>query len=537
VDFEGPHHVEPVSAWILKAVGNRKSAEWMADHLTKHTDDDYSPRTVRRALKGLSGQKQGVPKKYHFEQRFLKPIEEHPDNAVNYALTDDGRAVVREVDVPLNLSMVSSDLGGFDQVGQSDIRPHKCWWREEVQRMDGEACGDLSWGDRRVVLAEKDINYETVEKELPHREQSEVGELVHYKSVRLILFENSVLVRYSLPSSDRDVFEVLDEWWSTRNEAVDWLESVFPVKVRSSPLDVSMPLSTQEWGDVRNSFAEWIEENPEFQDDSPNSLFEVKNDEGERVFHVDTSPSDGLGNDMAEGEFPHSQFGAGHITNMKQAVKWLACLGVKPQDFTAAQWTRDNRDELRKVVELDAEELESRVDDVEDSVDGLESDVDSLESQVTRLEGEVEGVSEGLQQNREWLNEVEERVDDSVERVDATRQEFHEFRDSVDDKVEDVEEELESVESWFSEEVRDTQDLIQKRVGDVEEDVESLDDRFTDFLEMQKVQNRRLIEELTRIRRVQERTVVDKVRDTARDLADAGKTVVESVRKRMSSWV
>lgn len=47
-----------------------------------------------------------------------------------------------------------------------------------------------------------------------------------------------------------------------------------------------MPLSTQEWGDVRNEFAEWIEENPEFQDDSPNSLFEVKNKEGERVFHV-----------------------------------------------------------------------------------------------------------------------------------------------------------------------------------------------------------------------------------------------------------
>jgi predicted nucleic acid-binding Zn-ribbon protein len=298
-----------------------------------------------------------------------------------------------------------------------------------------------------------------------------------------------------------------------------------------------MPLSTQEWGDVRNSFAEWIEENPEFQDDSPNSLFEVKNDRGERVFHVDTSPDDGLGNDVAEGEFPHSQFGAGHITNMKQAVKWLACLGVKPQDFTAAQWTRENRDELRKVVELDAEDLEDRVEDVEDSVDGLQGDVESLESQVTRLEGEVEGVSEGLQQNREWLNEVEKRVDDSVERVDATRQEFHEFRDSVDDKVEDVEEELESVESWFSEEVRDTQDLIQERVGDVEEDVESLDDRFTDFLEMQKVQNQRLIEELTRIRRVQERTWWDKVRDTARDLADAGKTVVESMRERMSSWV
>lgn len=502
----------------------------MADHLTEYTDDNFSPRTVRRAMKGLSGQKQNVPKKYHTAPRLLKPIKEHPDNAVNYALTGEGRAVVRSFDVPLNLSMVSdsgvSGLGFEVSSGRGGVRPHKCWSRELVRRMDGEARGSLGWGGRRAVLAEKDIHWEEVSKELPHREQSEVGELVHHGSVRLILFEKSVLVRYSLPESDNGIFEVLDEWWETRREAIDWLESTFPVKVRSAPLDVSMPLSTQEWGDVRNEFAEWIAENPEFQDDSPNSLFEVKNDEGERVFHVDTSPTDDLGNDVAEGEFSHSQFGAGHITNMKQAVKWLATLGVKPQDFTAAQWTRDNRDSLQKVVELDVDELEDRVDGLECSVDGLQGDVESVESQVTRLDGKVGAVSSGLQQNRRQLSEVEDRVDDSVKRVDATRREFHGFRSDVVDEMESVEKEIDSVENWFSEEVRDTQDLVQERVGDVESEVQELEETVDQGNRRQDQLLEAILREQRKIRRMQERTMLDKTRD-----------VVGSIKEKVSSWL
>ena len=517
----------------------------MAEHLTEHLDDDFSPRTVRRSLKGLCGRKDKVPKKYHTEQRFLKKIPEHPDNAVNYSLTDDGRAVVRDSDVPLNLSVVSdsSSLGGGFEVSGSGggVRPHKCWSRELVQRRDGSARGDLSWGDRRAVLAEKDIGFETVEKELPNREQSEVGELVHYGRVRLILFENSVLVRFTLPESDDGIFEVLDDWWEARREALDWLESVFPVSVRSTPLDVSLPLSTQEWGDVRNEFAEWIASNPEFQDDSPNSLFEVKNDRGERVFHVDTSPSDELGNDLAEGEFPHSQFGAGHITNMKQAGKWLATLVVKPQDFSAAQWTRRNHDELEKLVEFDAEELEEKVEKFEDSVDGLQTDVDSLESQVTRLEGKVDGVSQGLQQNREKISDVEKRVDDTVKRVDATREEFHGFRDDLREDVENVEKEVRSVEKWFSDEVSDTQEL-QKRVGGVEDEVEDLQEdvqmvngSVADLALTLEERGRRIDSRLEKILEEQQKTLVDRVRDELGALAEARKSAGASIRSKFGT--
>jgi len=524
----------------------------MAEHLTEYTDNEFSATTVRRRLKGLSGEKKNVPKKYHTENRYLKKIPHHPDNSINYAVTDDGRATVRETDIPLNLNMLSSSesLGrGFQVSGSGGgVRPHKCWSRELVRRRSGSAADGLDWGDRRAVLAEKDIGWEVVEKELPHREQSEVGELVHHGSVRLILFESSVLIRYSLPESDDGIFEVLDEWWETRREAVDWLESVFPVKVRSAPLDVSMPLSTQEWGDVRNEFAEWIESNPEFQDDSPNSLFEVKNDRGERVFHVDTSPEDSLGNDVAEGEFPHSQFGAGHITNMKQAVKWMATLGVKPQDFTAAQWTRRNHEELEKVVELDVDELEERVGDLEDSVDGLEEDVDSLESQVTRLDGKMDGVSEGLQQNREWIDDVEERVDDTVERVDATRKEFQGLRQDVDREIEsvrsDVGDRVESVQEAVEEELEGVQSSVEEMRDEVVSEVEDLEERNVKQLqaisglasvmvqgqEKSERQHEELVEEVRELQRVQERGLVDKARDAAKDLKSAGKSVIGSAK-------
>lgn len=146
----------------------------MAEHLTEYTDAEFSARTVRRRLKGLSGQKRGIPKKNHCVQRFLKKIPDHPDNAVNYAVTDVGRAVVRKSDIPLNLSMVSaSDLlgRGFGKSEDTgDVRPHKCWSRELVRRDGlGSAEGGLSWSDRRAVLAEKDIGWEEhVEENLGH---------------------------------------------------------------------------------------------------------------------------------------------------------------------------------------------------------------------------------------------------------------------------------------------------------------------------------------------------------------------------------
>lgn len=59
---------------------------------------------------------------------------------------------------------------------------------------------------------------------------------------------------------------------------------------------------------------------------------------------------------------------------------------MKPQDFTAARWTRGNHEELRKVAELDVEELREGVDDFGETFDGQKDDVDSLESQMSRLE-------------------------------------------------------------------------------------------------------------------------------------------------------
>jgi chromosome segregation ATPase len=243
----------------------------------------------------------------------------------------------------------------------------------------------------------------------------------------------------------------------------------------------------------------------------------------------------------------------------------MATLGVQPQDFSAAIWTRRNKGELEKLVEFDSEELEARVDELESAVvsvareagqkremlrskvgdvdrsvsdleasvdgveirvDGVEDSVESLESQVTRLDGMLDGVSTGLQENRKWISDVEDRVDDAVGRVDATRREASDFKSDVEDEFESVQKEIRSVENWMGDELGMTQELIQEEVGSVEERVDALDSSFDEFSSVQRRQNQRMIRELTRIRRLQERSMWDKARSTVGKGVEACKSAV-----------
>jgi hypothetical protein len=141
----------------------------------------------------------------------------------------------------------------------------------------------------------------------------------------------------------------------------------------------------------------------------------------------------------------------------------------------------------------------------------------------------LEGVSSGVQSNREWISDVEDRVDDAVGRVDATRREASEFRSDVESEFENVQKEIRSVENWFSEEVRDVEDVIQDEVGNVEERMDALDSSFEEFSSVQRRQNQRMIRELTRIRRLQERTVWDKARSTVEKGVEACESAIEYV--------
>ena len=521
----------------------------MAERLTESTDQDYSEDTVRNVIKGLCGTKKRVPKKYHVEERFLKPVERHPGNSINYDVTQRGRSVLAAIDTPPDLRGLTvgdnsiedslSDLGLEPASGDGQIRPHKCWWREEIKRKPTGEGSRFSWSDRRTILAEKELPWQEYDKQVPGKEQSERGELIHYKGWNVILFENTVLIRYDRPVQSDSIFDVLDDWWETRNEIVDWVQSTFPVLLRSRPLDVSMPLSTQEWGDVRNEFAEWIQENEEFQDDSPNSLFEVKNDRGERVFHVDTSPEDDLGNSIPEGEFPHSQFGAEHITNLKQAVKWMATLGVKPEDFSAAIWTRNNRSELEKLVEFDPGELEEKIesvaveaaeerqaldakvdefrDQVSERVSRVESEVEILDQEYSRLDAKVDGISEGVQLNREDFSErfgdLEERIGDAVERVDGTRREVAQIESTVASNAE-----VGRVQANTLAQLRDVQNSLRQDLREEQE--------------RRREAEQQLQETVEKIREEQQRTVVDKARDAAGSVVEKTRSVVRGVTGR-----
>ncbi|MFU1780239.1 hypothetical protein ACM16X_02535 [Haloarcula japonica] len=554
-----------IQVWVLQAVVNQISVKEISRRLTEYAEDEYSEDTVRNVIKGLCGKKKNVPKKYYCEKRYLREVKYHPDNSVNYDVTQDGRALLGSLDTVPNLRVLTGggnsvedslgELGLERVVGDGRIRPHKCWWREEVKRKpEGETENGLSWGDRRTVLMEKEIPFEVYDKSVPGREQSERGELVHYKGWNVILFENTILVRYDCPVQSDSIFEVLDDWWKTRNEIVEWVQSEFPVLIRSKPIDVSMPLSTQEWGDVRNEFAEWIQNHPEFQDDSPNSLFEVKNDRGERVFHVDTSPKDGLGNDLAEGEFPHSQFGAEHITNMKQAVKWMATLGVKPQDFSAAIWTRENRDELEKVVEFDEEELEDQIHRLEGKIESVA--VESAEKRQS-LDKKVDEFRDRVSRR---LDEQDERIRDAVQRVDSTRQEF---RGEIERVQRSLGEDVEALRNRMSEETSETRQLIQQEVSGVSSELESVEDQVGSMessieelksqtrgqasaveelaaaierdRRRQDEQNQELLEEVQRLRRLEERSIFDKARDAAGDVKESVKSAAGKMKEKVTS--
>lgn len=462
-------------------------------------------------------------------------------------MTQRGRSVLASVGTPPDLRGLTvgddsiedslSDLGLEPVDGDGGIRPHKCWWREEIKRKPTDSGSEFPWSDRRAILAEREIPFSVYDKEVPGKDQSERGELIHYKGWNVILFENTVLIRYDRPVQSDSIFDVLDDWWSTRNEIVDWVQSTFPVLLRSRPLDVSMPLSTQEWGDVQNEFAEWIADHKEFQDDSPNSLFEVKNDSGERIFHVDTSPEDDLDNDVAEGEFPHSQFGAEHITNLKQAVKWMATLGVKPEDFSAAIWTRNNRSELEKLVEFDSVEVEEKIESVavdaaaerraldakvdefqeqvSERVSGVESDVEDLGRQYSRLDAKVDGVANGLQSNREDFSgrfaDLEKRIGDAVERVDVTRREVSEIEDEL----------LSGVQSNAN---------VAKVQAETLEQLASVQNSLRQDLREERSRRReaeqQLQETVAEIREEQQRTVMDKTRDAVSSAVEKSKSVI-----------
>jgi hypothetical protein len=53
---------------------------------------------------------------------------------------------------------------------------------------------------------------------------------------------------------------------------------------------------------------------------------------------------------------------------------------------------------------------------------------------------------------------------------------------------------------------------------------------------MQREERRELLEEVRRLRRLQERSIFDKARSAARDVADSVKSAAGKVRKKVGSW-
>jgi len=328
-------------------------------------------------------------------------------------------------------------------------------------------------------------------------------------------------------------------------DAVEEVEEVCdPVELKSKYGKPMFQVNQQHLAIVEDPFAELVVECddadlPDFRvyDEEGNLRMWIDDSEGER--HLETgTPSFWAEDDLS---FIRDEVYRRAILH-KDA--WRALMDLVESGFDVSRLP-----ELVSGLRVEVGALREGVNSVEDAVDTLQQDVESVERQMVQLDGKLDGVSEGLQQNREWISDVEERVDSTVRRVDGTRREFSQLRD-------DVNEDIESLQKKMGEEVESTRQLVREEVGGVESELESVEDELTTVRgtvtdltlttsELLSTIEKRgekmdgkleaILEEQRRMRRLQERTWVDKARDAVKELAEAGGSVVKSAREALSS--
>lgn len=276
-------------------------------------------------------------------------------------------------------------------------------------------------------------------------------------------------------------------------DAVERVEEICdPVELESKYGRPMFKVNQQHLAVVEDPFAELVVECseadlPDFRvyDEEGNLRMWIDDSEGER--HLETgTPSFWAEDDLS---FIRDEIYRRAILH-KDA--WRALMDLVESDFDVSRIP-----ELVSGLRVEVGALRDGVNSVEDAVDDLQQDVGTLEMQSRRLDGRVEGVSQGLQQNREWISDVEDRVDDAVGRVDATRRE-------VRQQVQHLQENRDAVKQAVvsNSEVSKVQAQAIQEMGQ---------------------QQKEVLNEIRQLRKIQERTWMDKARD-----------VVESVKEKIS---
>lgn len=351
--------------------------------------------TVYRYINGLSGRTENIPKKYHYENRYLERLPNSTDLPIKFRLTSTGLRVIADYDIPTSSENVEEKVvtdSGESAEGDWEIRPHYITAKFLIRDSpDG-------WGRDAQFLDEEVEWEERVIKELPDGSVTE-GRAIFYEGHRIELYERSVVVRWDFPGQ----VESPKVFWRRHREkmgdVVAFLESRFGIKLRSRPENREASISTQHWAHLDDIFAQMVVGNKEKWGDSEEGvLWMVRNERDEPVALVDTSPSDIDGEDGdVELEWVHPQEGKNHMDNVKDLLRWGSYYEITPKDFRDLKWLRENVDMfdsiLDRLEELDGvkERLEELGDRVTENRQGLEEVasvvVDGFQEQREKIEG------------------------------------------------------------------------------------------------------------------------------------------------------
>lgn len=544
------HNLDESDLKVLNWINDRKPVSYMADQL------DEKDRTTRRRIEGLMGRTEGIPKKYHKQDAFVRRLSQRYSGALKYQLNWRGMEVISD-DLPNK-----NDIDDNEEISLPDdnksskgerVRPHWLLSKHSIRSKPG------SWDDEFVIDDKKQIYTERNYKELPDGSVEE-HLTTYYDGYEIQIFKDTVNVRVDFPESSFTPQRLWRKYRSRVKEILGFVEDRFGIQLVSRPENVECCMRGQHWADVSSVFADWVWEDEDLQDDQDGVLFHVYDEDEDLMALVDASKGE------PEFEFVHTQEAVNHLSNMKDLIRWGGYYEITPKDFKSLAWLRENKVLFENVVGRldDVDELDSRLDDIrseldlardqvegvilsvrelrsktgvlEEDVSGLSSEVEDLGVSVKSNEDLIDGLSEQVQRNRDEfyseLNDQSERIDESramaqdvVERVDYVRQD-----------VSDNEERIEKVRSDMAEQVREDYELIQEHVdavsgrvnGVVQQNqrIKSNQEDIMQELKMQREQNARKMDQLIE---EQQKTFVDRVKDNMESMKGAVSAVVASI--------
>lgn len=402
-------------------------------------------------------------------------------------------------------SSVDPDLLPGRSKGPEALDFHKTMIRVEIDNLDElkEEFGD-KWGDfwAKSWLEKKGYRY---------KENKANHGLIWYRAGYEVWFtESYVFIRLEdIRSKPEDVFGSCERVMAEGARAIDWLEgAVPPLQVDRESAEPCFSVSEQHIALVEEGLAQLVVEHP----DTNLNNFKVFVD-GELRMWVDNS----------DGEAHLEVRRSGH--------------GPEDLHFIFNEVYRsfiDEKEGWRGVIDLVEEHERGAIGSLPEQVEDVGQGFDRLEMRFEALDSTVDGVAGQVQRNRdefyERMDEQDERIGDAVERVDSVQQVFSE-------RIQGVREEVAS-NAQVNQAQAETMASLRDQLGQVDQELRRENRMLLEEIresrqhqELQRQEDRELLKEMLkeqrRIRELQERTIWDKARRSARSAVSKVKTVVQ----------